>query len=70
MENLKNSIVVLPYKETNRLFNASKTVECEAYIGENGTVYYEHQAKLMTFEEANSLAFSVGNEKAYVKQLN
>ncbi len=66
---MKNCIVVLPYQETSRLFNASKTTNEEAYIGENEIVYYQSQAKKFSAIEANELAIRSGNKQAFVRQL-
>lgn len=66
----KNSIVVLPYTEIARLFGASKVVKQEAFIGESGVVYYQHQAKVMTEIEASVIAFDSANEAAFVRKIN
>lgn len=64
-------IVVLPYTETSRLFNASKSVEQEAFVGSKGVVYYESQAAKMDKSEAELIVAShiiEGNKNAFVRQ--
>jgi len=63
-------IVVLPYQETARLFNASKTTNEEAFIGSKGIVYYESQAHKMDKVEADLIVAShiiEGNKNAFVR---
>ena len=67
---IQNCIVVLPYKETSRLFTASVTKDQEAYIGDSGIVYYQSQAKKVTAKEACDLAIKSGNNHAFVRQLS
>jgi len=67
---MKNHIVVLPYQETSRLFHASVTKNEEAFIGENGVVYYQSQAKKFDAKEACNVAVSSGNNQAFVRQLS
>lgn len=68
---MKNYIVVLPYSETSRLFHASKTVEQEAYVGENGAiVYYQSQAATFTQQGADkALSQYSDNRKAFIREL-
>lgn len=62
-------IVVLPYTETSRLFHASKSTEQEAFIGSNGIVYYQSQARQMDEAEAIEIAASHDNKKAFVREV-
>lgn len=67
---MENCIVVMPYTETSRLFNASVTKSEESFIGENGIVYFQHQAKLFNAKDACNAAVSSGNTQAFVRQIN
>lgn len=69
MKNLKNSVVVLPYTETSRLFTASVSKKLEAFIGENGIEYYQHLAKRMTEIEAKAAVDACLNKEAFVRTI-
>ena len=66
---MKKYIVVLPYQETARLFNASSTKTQEAFVGEKGTVYYQYQAQKFDAKGANEVAISSGNKQAFVREV-
>ena len=68
----KNFIIVLPYRETSRFFTASMTTIEEAYVGSNNqVVHYEYLAERMTKSQAFSLWKEkfIGNRDAFIREL-